>query len=253
VVAVGGLLVGGCSVVPASAPSVLVVAAEATTPGAPISTAAIVSEPEPPTTLAPTTVASTTTLPPTTLPPTTTLPPPAPCHIAYLADSVGTDLLLNGLAEALGGVGCTIAWSRARRGSPLFEGVQALTAATAETTATDTVLVLQGYSKARANRARFPAMLEGIMQAAGARTVVWPLYGPTSDCSAGYTETLAEANRLLVEAATRWPNLRLADYPAVIGAHPEYSQDRCPHLRGSGSTAVSQWLAAQVRLLVDRR
>ena len=181
----------------------------------------------------------------------TTVPAPAPCHIAYLADSVGVDLLQNGLAKALGGVGCTIEWSRAVRGSRLAEGVQALRAATAGATGTDTVLVLQGYSKATVNRGQFPSSLELLMEAAGGRTVVWPMYGPTIGCSAAYTETLAEANRLLQEATRRWPNLRLADYPALLGAHPEFSVHDCPHLRASGSAAVATWLAGEVRRLVE--
>ena len=35
------------------------------------------------------------------------------------------------------------------------------------------------------------------------------------------------------------------------GAHPEYSQNRCPHLVNSGSKAVGQWLAGEVRRIVD--
>ena len=179
------------------------------------------------------------------------MPAPAPCHIAYLADSVGVDLLRNGLAKALGGVGCSIEWSRAMRGSRLVEGVQALRAATAEVTGTDTVLVLQGYSKAKVNRGQFPSSLERLMEAAGGRTVVWSMYGPTIGCSFAYTETLAEANRLLQEATRRWPNLRLADYPALLAAHPEFSVHDCPHLRDSGSAAVATWLAGEVRRLVE--
>ncbi len=179
------------------------------------------------------------------------MPAPAPCHIAYLADSVGVDLMLNGLAKALAGVGCTIEWSRAARGSRLVEGVQALRVATAAATGTDTVLVLQGYSKAKVNRGQFPSSLELLMEAAGGRTVVWSMYGPTIGCSAAYTETLAEANRLLQEATRRWPNLRLADYPALLAAHPEFSVHDCPHLRPSGSAAVATWLAGEVRRLVE--
>jgi hypothetical protein len=199
------------------------------------------------TTVAPRT---TTTMPPTTVAPTT-VPAPAPCHIAYLADSVGVDLLRNGLGKTLGGVGCTIEWSRAARGSRLVEGVQALRVATAEATGTDTVLVLQGYSKATANRAQFPSSLELLMEAAGGRAVVWSMYGPTIGCSSAYTETLTEANRLLQEATQRWPNLRLADYPALLAAHPEFSVHDCPHLRDSGSAAVAAWLAGEVRRLVE--
>ena len=173
-----------------------------------------------------TTMTTTTTTSTTMVP--TTVPAPAPCHIAYLADSVGVDLLRNGLAKALGGVGCTIEWSRAMRGSRLVEGVQALRAATADVTGTDTVLVLQGYSKAKVNRGQFPSSLELLMEAAGGRTVVWSMYGPTIGCSYAYTETLAEANRLLQEATRRWPNLRLADYPALLGGPPGVLGARLP-------------------------
>jgi hypothetical protein len=163
------------------------------------------------------------------------------------------DLMLNGLAKALADVGCTIDWSRAVRGSRLVEGVQALRVATPTATGTDTVLVLQGYSKAKVNRGLFPSSLELMMEAAAGRTVVWPMYGPTIGCSAAYTETLGEANRLLQEATRRWPNLRLADYPALLAAHPEFSVHDCPHLRPSGSAAVATWLAGEVRRLVELR
>jgi hypothetical protein len=175
----------------------------------------------------------------------------APCQLALLADSVGHDLLLNGLASQLAGVGCPIAWSRVQRGSPLGDGVRALTAVNGS--GADAIFVLQGYSKASSHRGEFPGLVDQVMRMANGRPVVWTLYGRTSDCSAGYTRTLDGFNMKLLATAQQAANLRLIDYPAVIRAHPEYSQHRCPHLLAGGSRAVSAFMAGEVRRLVNFR
>ncbi len=171
--------------------------------------------------------------------------------MALLADSVGHDLVRNGLANALATVGCPITWSRVQRGSPLADGVQALAAAGG--TSAEVIVVLQGYSQAVSRRAEFAGLVDQVLHLARSRTVVWTLYGRTLDCSAGYQQTLLQLNQTLRAAVTRWPNLRLVDYPAVIAAHPEYSQHRCPHLLDAGSREVASWFAADVRRLVNTR
>ena len=59
------------------------------------------------------------------------------------------------------------------------------------------------------------------------------------------------ANGLLQQAQARWPNLVLADFAALLAAHPEYSEQRCPHLLPAGYHARAVWLAGEVRRLVD--
>ena len=89
------------------------------------------------------------------------------------------------------------------------------------------------------------------MEAAGDRIVVWSLPGRTSDCGPSFTNAVAREGQFVREAMGRWPNLVPIDYPAVIDAHPEYSQHRCPHLVNSGSHAIGEWLAGEVRRVVD--
>ena len=94
-------------------------------------------------------------------------------------------------------------------------------------------------------------MIDEVVAAAGDRTVVWPMVGRTPDCGTSYSNAAVVASQQLQEATTRWPNLVVLDYPSVINAHPEYSQNRCPHLLNSGSQAVGMWLAGEVRRIVD--
>jgi hypothetical protein len=89
------------------------------------------------------------------------------------------------------------------------------------------------------------------MDAAGDRIVVWSLPGRTPDCGVTFSNAVALEAQLVREAMGRWPKLVPVDYPSVINAHPEYSQNRCPHLLSSGSRAVGEWLAGEVRRVVD--
>jgi len=215
-------------------------AAEQATP----STAAVSGLPSSVVTIPPTS----TTAPPTTttIPPTTTTIP-APCNVITVSDSVGIDLIDNGLKDRLAFAGCDLKWTGGARGIEIEAGAVIL-AGVADIDA-DIVLVMLGYHNANSNarRGRFPALIDMVVEAAGPRLVVWPMYGATDDCSANYKSGIVVANQSLQDATARWPNLRLVDYTSLLAAHPEYSQQRCPHLLSSGSKAVAGWLAGQIR------
>ena len=131
------------------------------------------------------------------------------------------------------------------------QGAGALAAAS-DVPANVAVVVL-GYHNAvsQTRSGAFPGLIDAVMAGAGERIVVWPMPGRTPDCGASYSTAVATESQLLQEATARWPNLVPVDYPSVIAAHPEYSQQRCPHLVNSGSHAVGQWLAGEVRRIVD--
>ena len=114
-------------------------------------------------------------------------------------------------------------------------------------------VVLLGYHNAvsQTRSGAFPALIDAVMEAAGDRIVVWSLPARTADCGPSFTNAMAVEGQLVHEAMGRWPNLVPVDYPAVLAAHPEYSQNRCPHLVDSGSRAVGAWLAGEVRRIVD--
>jgi len=208
------------------------------------STAAVSGLPSTVVTVAPTS----TTAPPTTstIPPTTTTIP-APCNVIAVSDSVGIDLINNGLKDRLAFAGCDLKWTGGARGIEVEAGAGVLAGA-ADIDA-DIVLVMLGYHNANSNarRGRFPALIDMVVEAAGPRLVVWPMYGATDDCSANYKSGIAVANQSLQDATARWPNLRPVDYTSLLAAHPEYSQQRCPHLLANGSKEVAGWLAGQIR------
>ena len=160
---------------------------------------------------------------------------------------MGIDLINNGLKDRLAFAGCNLKWTGGARGIEVEAGAKVL--AGAADMDTDIVLVMLGYHNANSNarRGRFPALIDMVVEAAGPRLVVWPMYGATADCSANYKSGIVIANQALQDATTRWPNLRLVDYTSELAAHPEYSQQRCPHLLASGSKAVAGWLAGQIR------
>ncbi len=114
-------------------------------------------------------------------------------------------------------------------------------------------VVMLGYHNAvsQTRSGDFPAMIDAVMEAAGQRIVVWSLPARTADCGPSFTNAMAVEGQLVHEAMGRWPNLVPVDYPSVLSAHPEYSQNRCPHLVNSGSHAVGEWLAGEVRRVVD--
>ena len=105
----------------------------------------------------------------------------------------------------------------------------------------------------RSAEGRFPRRIDAVVQAAGPRLVVWPMLASTADCSNGYKDALVRANQELQAATLRWPNLVLADYPAFLAGHPEYSENRCPHLVPPGYGAAAAWLAGEVRRLLELR
>ncbi len=164
---------------------------------------------------------------------------------------MGIDLINNGLKDRLAFAGCDLKWTGGARGIEVEAGAQVLAGA-ADIDA-DVVLVMLGYHNANSNarKGRFPALIDMVLEAAGPRLVVWPMYGATDDCSANYKSGIGIANQSLQDAQTRWPNLLLVDYTSVIAAHPEYSQQRCPHLLASGSKAVAGWLAGALREAVN--
>jgi hypothetical protein len=200
-------------------------------------------------TTVPTTVA--TMPPPTTVPPAS--PPPAPCAVSFVADSVGTGVLRNGLADDLGGVVCPLVWHAAYGGMPINVGIDLL--ARASDQPSNVALVMLGFHNARSEvgAGRFPGWIDAVVAAAGGRTVVWPMLAYTNGCSAGYKQALTQADAELVEAQQRWPNLVLIDYPTLLAAHPEFDIGDCPHLTVAGYRAVGEWLASEVRRLVEAR
>jgi hypothetical protein len=252
---------GGDDAAPASAPVTLAVASSvpgsmAITGAAPSPTVASPTDAPPPTTIAappPTTTPPPPTTPPPTPPPPTTPPTPAalPCAVVAVGDSVGQDLFNNGLGASLADVGCELAGTTGARGITMQEGAAYL--ARARDVPANVALVLLGYHNAvsQTRSGHFPAFIDAVVDAAGDRTVVWALPGRTPDCGASFTNAMAVEAQLVHEAAGRWPNLVAVDYPSVINAHPEYSQNRCPHLVNSGSRAVGMWLAGEVRRIVD--
>lgn len=169
----------------------------------------------------------------------------------FVSDSVGIDLLDNGLKDRLAFAGCNLKWTGGNRGIGVEDGADLL--AGVSDIEADVVLMMLGYHDANSNgrAGRYPGFIDIVMQAAGPRLVVWPMYGATDDCSANYKEGIRMANQSLQDATARWPNLRLVDYPSLLAAHPEYSQERCPHLLASGSSEVAGWLAGQVREAVN--
>jgi len=208
--------------------------------------------------VAPSTTTLPTTLPPTTLPPTTLPPPPttqapAPCAVSFVGDSLGLGTLRNGLTEALGGVGCMLVWKEAYGGMPIGVGADLL--AGAGGAPANIALVILGFHNARSEvgKGRFPRRIDAVVQAAGARLVVWPMLASTADCSNGYKDALVRANQELQAATLRWPNLVLADYPAFLAGHPEFSENRCPHLVPPGYGAAAAWPAGEVRRLLELR
>ncbi len=164
---------------------------------------------------------------------------------------MGIDLINNGLKDRLAFAGCDLKWTGGARGIEVEAGAKVL--AGAADIHADIVLVMLGYHNANSNarRGRFPALIDMVVEAAGPRLVVWPMYGATDDCSANYKSGIGIANQSLRDAQTRWPNLLLVDYTSEIAAHPEYSQQRCPHLLASGSKAVAGWLAGALRDVVN--
>jgi hypothetical protein len=200
-------------------------------------------------TTVPTTVA--TMPPPTTVPPAS--PPPAPCAVSFVADSVGTGVLRNGLADDLGGVVCPLVWHAAYGGMPINVGIDLL--ARASDQPSNVALVMLGFHNARSEvgAGRFPGWIDAVVAAAEGRTVVWPMLAYTDGCSAGFKQALAQADVELVEAHQRWPNLVLVDYPTFLAAHPEFDIGDCPHLNAAGYRAVGEWLASEVRRLVEAR
>lgn len=160
-------------------------------------------------------------------------------------------MLHNGLQGALTDAGCKLVWSGGAPGIEVSAGAAAL--ARVKSKSADVVVVVLGYHNARTNTrsGQFPGLIDQVMKAAAGRLVVWPMLGRTPDCSPWYSGAVVTADQALHAATGRWPNLALLDYPSVIGAHPEYGQDRCPHLTSAGYRAVALWLARQVRSTVD--
>jgi peptidoglycan/LPS O-acetylase OafA/YrhL len=194
---------------------------------------------------------------PTTVPTTTAPPPattaPAPCAVSFVGDSVGTGTLRNGLEEALRRHGCALVFHAAYGGMKVRVGAQRLAASRGA--GSNVAIAMLGFHNAReeVGRGRFPGLIDAVVGAAGNRLVVWPLLGSTSDCSDGYKAALVRANEELRRATARWPNLLLVDYAGFLAAHPEYSENRCPHLLPSGYRATADWLAAQVRRAITAR
>ena len=171
--------------------------------------------------------------------------------MVVVGDSVGQDLVDHGFGASLANVGCQLAATTGARGVTMQEGATYL--AGARDVPANVVVVVLGYHKAVAQTSsgEFPALIDAVMDAAGDRVVVWALPGRTPDCGVTFSNAVALEAQLVLEAMGRWPKLVPVDYPSVINVHPEYSQNRCPHLLSSGSRAVGEWLAGEVRRVID--
>jgi hypothetical protein len=114
-------------------------------------------------------------------------------------------------------------------------------------------VVSLGYVNTRSEVARghLGTAIDQVVAAAGPRRVVWVNLAATADCSRSYTQAVGVANGLLQQAQARWANLVLADFATLLADHPEYSEQRCPHLLPAGYQARADWLAGEVRRLVD--
>ena len=121
--------------------------------------------------------------------------------------------------------------------------------------ATNVAVIVLGFHNTRSEVAAggFAARIDAVMGAAGDRLVVWALLAGTAECSASYQQALSAADDELRAAQQRWPRLELVDYPTFLAAHPEYSNHDCPHLVAAGYQAVANWLAGEVRRVVDAR
>jgi len=168
-----------------------------------------------------------------------------------VGDSVGQDLFHNGFDAALANVGCRLAATTGARGITMQEGASYL--ARARDVQANVAVVVLGYHNAvsQTRSGQFPALVDAVMESAGDRIVVWSLPGRTPDCGINFSNAVVREAQYVYEAMGRWPNLVPVDYPSVIDAHPEYSQNRCPHLLNWGSRAVGAWLAGEVRRVVD--
>jgi hypothetical protein len=173
--------------------------------------------------------------------------------VAAVGDSVGTGIINHDFDQALAGVQCELVWKGGRPGITVAEGAAALRKAK-DTPAEVAVVVLgfhNAYSMSRSGD--FPGLIDTVMEAAGDRLVVWAMLAPPNDCSSAYKAATVKMNADLQAATGRWANLALADYPTFLAAHPDYTENRCPHLIGAGYTAVGEWLADQVRLALEAR
>ncbi len=198
----------------------------------------------------PTTTSSTSTTSTST---TTTVFVPAPCHVVAVGDSVGTGVINHDFDAALAGVQCELVWKGGRPGITVAEGAAALGQAKGQPA--EVAVVMLGFHNAysMSRSGDFPGLIDTVMEAAGDRLVVWAMLAPPNDCSSAYKAATVKMNADLQTATGRWPNLALADYPTFLAAHPDYTENRCPHLIGAGYTAVGEWLASQVRLALEAR
>ncbi len=238
-----GVLSAGCSAASADqAATTTATAAVSRLPGAVVTTPTVSTTIPPASAAAPPTSATVVA---------TSATVPAPCDVVAVGDSVGVDLIDNGLGDSLAAVGCELKWAGGRRGITVTEGASELSGANDITA--DVAVVILGYHNARSETqaGRFPSLIDTVMKAAGSRLVVWPMLAATDDCSDSYKTAAGVASANLRDAMARWPNLVVVDYPSVLAAHPEYSEQRCPHLLADGSKAVAAWLAGEVRAAVN--
>jgi hypothetical protein len=187
-------------------------------------------------------------------------PSPAPaataagdCSVVAVGDSVGQDVFNNGFGASLANVGCRLVNTTGARGITMEEGAAYLRQARGVSAAVAVVILGYHNSVSQTRDGGFAGRVDAVMQAAGDRLVVWSLPAKTPDCGAAFTQAMVVQRRVLEDATGKWPNLALVDYPSVIDAHPEYSQNRCPHLLDQGSRAVGSWLAGQIRQIADAK
>ena len=184
-----------------------------------------------------TTTITTTTVtarPPTTTVPTTS-PPPVPGSgrsLYVLGDSV---LLGAGdtVPAALPGWIVTMDTVGSRR---LPQGIEVLRAKRAQLGA---VVVIQQGNNFIAAEGSFAAQIDEAMRVLqGVPRVVWLTV-------AERWPSRVTINQAIRAAPSRWPNAVVADWAALIAAHPEYAGDLL-HLSPAGRIAIAELIASKV-------
>lgn len=197
-------------------------------------------------TLAPTTTTTTsTTAPPTTTtqrpppPPTTapSVPPPPPISGGDRSVYVIGDSVLLGAKEtvpaALPGWIVTMDTVGSRR---LPQAIEVLRAKRSQL---GPVVVIQQGNNFIAAEGSFAAQIDEAMHVLqGVDRVVWLTV-------AERWPSRVTINQAIRASASRWPSMVIADWAALIAAHPEYAGDQL-HLSPAGRIAIADLIASKV-------
>jgi hypothetical protein len=197
----------------------------------------------PTTTAAPTTTPATTTMPTTTTAATTTTTTAGPTttlgghdnRVFVLGDSVllGTE---QTLPAALVGWQVTMDCVGSRR---LPQGIEELQANRSRIGAV--VVIQMGNNYIAGEDGTFASQIDQAMRVlAGVKLVVWVTV-------AEEWPSRVMINEAIRASASRWPNIRIADWAPIIAAHPDYAfPPDMLHLSWAGRAAMAQLIASVV-------